>query len=64
MDDYDDGHNYTKSDIIKVSKDGKIRENLTQNTDIIALYPAVDSKSHELLFNTPKGRVYKMTLKK
>ncbi len=63
MDDYDNGHNYTKSDIIKVSKDGKSRVNLTQNTDIIALYPNIDDKSQQLLFNNSKGRVYKMELK-
>ncbi len=63
MDDYDDGYNYTKSDIIKVSKDGKKRINLTQNSNIIALYPSVDNKKHQLLFNNSEGRVYKMELK-
>jgi len=64
MDDYDDGNKYTKSDIIMVSADGKIRKNLTKNSDIIALYPDIAPNDDKIVFHNEEGRVYLMQLKK
>lgn len=63
MDDYDDGHKYTKSDILMVSVDGKVKKNLTENSDVIALYPSISSNNDKIIYNNEEGRVYLMKLK-
>ena len=63
MDDYDDGNKYTKSDIIMVSADGKIRKNLTKNSDVIALYPDIAPNDDKVIYHNEEGRVYVMQLK-
>jgi len=63
MEDYDDGHKYTKSDILMVSPDGKTRKNLTENSDIIALYPDLSPDNKKVVYNNDEGRVYLMKLK-
>ncbi len=63
MEDYDDGHKYTKSDILMVSPDGKIKKNLTENSDLIALYPNLSNDGKKVVYNTEEGRVYLMKIK-
>ncbi len=63
MEDYDDGHKYTKSDILLVSPDGKIKKNLTENSDLIALYPNLSKDNKKVVYNTEEGRVYLMNIK-
>ncbi len=63
MEDYDDGHKYTKSDILMVSPDGKIKKNLTENSDLIALYPNISNDNKKVVYNTEDGRVYLMKIK-
>ena len=63
MEDYDDGHKYTKSDILMVSPDGKIKKNLTENSDLIALYPNISKDTKKVVYNTEEGRVYLMKIK-
>ena len=62
MDDYDDGQRFTKSDIILVSSDGKARQNLTKDLDIIALYPTLSPDGTQIFFNDEKGMVYTMNV--
>lgn len=63
MDDYDDGHKITKSDILYISKDGKVKKNLTENSDKIALYPDISTEGKEIIFHDENGAVYLMKLK-
>jgi Tol biopolymer transport system component len=60
MEDQDDGKRYIASDIILVSADGRYRQNLTKDTDIIALYPEMSPDGKTIVFNDDKGRVYLM----
>jgi Tol biopolymer transport system component len=62
MDDQDDGQKFTSSDVILVSADGKYRQNLTKQTDVIALYPELSPDGKKILFNDENGRVYLMNV--
>jgi len=63
MDDYDDGQKVTKSDILLISKDGKTKKNLTENSDKIALYPDMSSEGKKIIYHDENGGVYLMKLK-
>lgn len=63
MDDYDDGHMLTKSDIIMISSDGKNKQNLTQNSDRISLYPNISHDNKNVIYHNEEGRVFVMKLK-
>jgi len=63
MEDYDDGHKYTKSDILMISSDGKNKKNLTENSDLIALFPNISADNKKVIYNTEEGRVYLMKIK-
>ncbi len=63
MADTDDGHKYIKSDILLISSDGKTKKNLTENSDLIALYPSISPDNKKIVYNTDEGRVYLMKLK-
>ena len=58
MQDEDDGQKFTKSDLFIVSADGKKRQNLTKETDVIALYPEFTPDGKTIAFNDEKGKVY------
>jgi hypothetical protein len=58
MDDLDDGHKYIKSDILLFDTDKKTKINLTKNTGLIAMYPAVSESLDELIFNDENGKIY------
>ena len=60
MVDEDDGSVFTKSDVFLVTADGKIRQNLTPETDVIALFPAFSPDGTAIIFNDEKGMVYLM----
>ncbi len=62
MDEHDDGMVFTESDIFKVSRDGKKRINLTPHTSVIALYPRLSPDGKEVVFNTPEGWIYHMSI--
>lgn len=63
MNDYDDGHKYTKSDILMISFDGKTNQNLTKNSDVIALNPDISKDNSRIIYHNEEGRVYLMNLK-
>jgi len=63
MEDYDDGHKYTKSDILMISSDGKSKKNLTENSDLITLFPNISADNKKVIYNTEEGRVYLMKIK-
>ncbi len=55
----DNGHNYTKSDLVAFSTDGSQRVNLTENTELIALNPDWSPQGNQIVFDTPdKGNIY------
>ncbi len=62
MDDRDDGHILLSSDIIAVSVNGKVRQNLTQTSDRIEMYPAASPAGDKIVFNTDKGDLYMMEI--
>ena len=62
MDDEDDGSRITRSDIILVTADGKSRQNLTADQEMIALYPTISPDGKYIAFNDEKGMVYLMNI--
>ncbi len=60
MDDYDNGMAYTASDIIRVSKAGRQRTNLTEHSSVIALYPRLSPDGTRIAFSSPEGWMYLM----
>lgn len=62
MDDKDDGQKFTASDIYLLSANGKERQNLTVNTDKIALYPELAPDLSKVIFNDENGKVYEMKI--
>jgi Tol biopolymer transport system component len=62
MDDHDDGYVVTSSEIVAVSADGRIRQNLTNTSDKIEMYPAVSPAGDRIVFNTHGGELYMMNI--
>ena len=62
MDDSDDGHVVVKSNIIGISVNGKVRQELTQLGDKIAMFPAVSPDGSKIAFNTLQGELYIMEI--
>lgn len=58
MDDKDNGEFITASSIVAVSANAKVRQALTQNVDMIALYPAASADAKQVAFCTEKGQLY------
>lgn len=58
MDDIDDGHKYIKSDILLFNTEKMTKTNLTENTELIAMYPAVSENLDKLIFNDENGRIF------
>ncbi len=58
MDDRDDGNVIYASDIIAVSKDGKQKINLTENSNIVAMFPSCSLNDKKIVFSTPSGELY------
>jgi len=64
MDAKDDGHVILDSNIVGVTADGKIRQNLTQlNSGKIAMYPAVSPDGNQIAFHTMAGELYIMEIR-
>ncbi len=64
MNDFDDGQKYTKSDILMINTKTKSKSNLTENSDVIALYPDIDKNNNKVIYQNEEGRIYLMELKK
>lgn len=62
MADKDDGDRFTSSDIILISKDGLQRQNLTEKSDIIAMYPDIAQDGSMIVFSDENGNCYVMRL--
>jgi len=60
MNDSDDGHVVVKSNIIGISANGKVKQELTRLGDKIAMFPAVSPDGSKIAFNTLKGELYIM----
>ncbi len=60
----DDGHQYLSSDLYISSIKGNGKFNLTSSIDAIAIYPNVSANERKVVFNTPKGVVYLISLAK
>ena len=58
MNDKDNGEFITASSIVAVSVNAKVRQALTQNVDMIALYPAASADAKQVAFCTEKGQLY------
>lgn len=58
MDDKDDGNVVTSSVIVAVSADAKVRQTLTQNNELIAMYPAPSADAKQIAFCTEKGQLF------
>ena len=63
MRDIDDGHEIIASDIYLKKYLGDVEINLTQNENMIELFPSYSPFSDEILFNSIDGEIYKITLK-
>lgn len=61
MNDVDDGRFVTSSSIVAVRLDGE-RSTLT-GTDVIAMYPSPSADAGKIVFATPQGELYLITLK-
>jgi len=61
MDDKDDGHVLLSSNLVAVSADGKVKQDLTPvKGKLVAMYPATSPAGDKIAFNTPDGELYIM----
>ncbi len=63
MNDQHDGYYFTSSDILIVSADGLTRQQLTDSTTEIKMFPSVSPDGSQIAFHTLEGKVYLMTIK-
>jgi Tol biopolymer transport system component len=64
MNDFDDGQQYTASQIVLSSADGKTRQSLELKYQKIALFPDISPDYSKIVFNDEKGKLYIIDLKK
>lgn len=62
MNDADDGHVFTRSDIVIVRKDGSQYQQLTSRNGEIKMFPSVSSDGKRIAFHTTEGQVYIMSI--
>lgn len=62
MDDKDDGRMFTASNIVAVTADGRIRQNLTQPGGKIEMFPAASPSGNQIAFHTTEGELYIMEI--
>lgn len=63
MNDQHDGYFFTSSDILIVSADGLTRQQLTNSSSEIKMFPSVSPGGNQVAFHTLEGKVYLMTIK-
>jgi len=63
MDDKDDGHQMTSSEIISVHSPSGIRKQLSDGTDEIALYPKASPAGDRIVFQNEKGEIFTMKIR-
>ena len=64
MDDYDNGHEFTSSQIIIHSANGKQKQKIELPNNKIALNPDISANNKKIVFHNPKGQVFIVKLKK
>ena len=62
MDDKDNGRVFTESNIVAVTANGEIRQNLTQPGGKIELFPVVSPSGNQIAFHTTEGELYIMEI--
>ncbi len=62
MNDLDDGHLFTKSDIVIIGVNGNDRQQLTDNSSEIKMFPSVSPDGSKIAYHTTEGKVYIMTI--
>jgi len=60
MDDRDDGQEVISSEIVAVTVDGLVRQNLTNTSDKKEMYPSVSPAGNQIVFNSNEGGLYMM----
>lgn len=63
MDDTDDGLVVTASKLVAVKTDGKVRQDLTQESSM-AMYPSVAKNGSRIAFSTPNGELFIINVNK
>lgn len=63
MNDQHDGYFFTSSDIVIVSADGLSRQQLTNSSSEMKMFPSVSPDGSQVAFHTLEGKVYLMTIK-
>lgn len=62
MNDLDDGHVFTKSDIVIIGVNGNDRQQLTADSGEIKMFPSVSPDGSKIAYHTTEGKVYIMTI--
>lgn len=63
MEDADDGHVLTESDIVIIGADGNGKQTLTTNSKLLNMFPAVSTDGSQIVYNTGDGKIFMMTIK-
>ncbi len=62
MDDKDDGHKITGSELVVINTDGSGRQNITNTPDRVEMYPQWSPDGSKIIYNTTKGKIYLMNI--
>lgn len=62
MNDADDGHFFTASDIVIIGVNGNDRQQLSVKSDEIKMFPSVSPDGSKVAYHTTDGKVYVMTI--
>ena len=60
MNDLDDGYVVLTSNIVGITANGKVKQDLTLSSGKIAMYPAISPTGNKIAFNTIEGELYIM----
>lgn len=63
MEDYDDGHIITDSNIVIIGANGKNKQVLTTDSKALNMFPAVSADGSKIVYNTGDGKIFMMTIK-
>lgn len=63
MEDQDDGHVFTGSDIVIVKADGTNKQKLTTKSSDLNMYPSVSADGSKIAYHTGDGKIYLMSIK-
>lgn len=64
MEDADDGHVFTASEIVAVSADGALRQQVSETSKAIKMFPAVSADGSKIAFHTTDGELFLMSVAK